>query len=213
MSTNQAELKGHGVARFSLNNTTLSLKRLVDGAMEVECSIHAFTVSNTRPGQSKFREIIPAARHGRNQLMMLYTVSGGSRPVSMVVANVDSPQVIFSLEPVFAVTDFFMSAFSEEVIPNASAPMQNSEQSTALNVQDADTIGIRLDMRNVSVVILENDADLYSQAVEVSMKQCSFSLQVRTIIPNQCVHSRFPGYIGFGCGATADIFAADEPPF
>ena len=109
----QTDLKGFGIARFALNNVSFSLTRLVDEAMQLECSVHSFTVTNTKQGSSRFREIIPAARHGRNQLMLLYSVTGGSSPVSELIANIDSPQVIFSLKPVFAISDFFLRAFGE----------------------------------------------------------------------------------------------------
>lgn len=172
----QTDLKGFGIARFALNNVSFSLTRLVDEAMQLECSVHSFTVTNTKQGSSRFREIIPAARHGRNQLMLLYSVTGGSSPVSELIANIDSPQVIFSLEPVFAISDFFLGAFGEEA-PQADGTTKNDAPNGPV-ARDEGSIHIRLGLHNVSVVVLESDVDPHSQAVELSMKQCTFSQQV-----------------------------------
>lgn len=197
MTAKQQDLKDHGVVRFALNETSLSLKILSDDAMEIECSIHSFTVNNTKPGPSRFREIIPVARHGRNQLMMLYTSSGGSHPTALAVANIDSPQVIFSLDPVFAVVDFFLSAFPAD-LRSSTVASTGGETSHRPGPQQDHLLGIRLDIHNISVVILQDDTDAHSQAVEIALKQCSVSRQVY-MLSDGSVYLGLIQLIGYNC--------------
>lgn len=106
-ASTEESLKDHGIVRFALNDSTLRLKMLSDGAGEAQVILKSFTMGNTRPGNSKFREIIPAAQHERNQFMVLYTMSGGQNSPSLAIVTIDSPQVIFAVEPIFALLGFF----------------------------------------------------------------------------------------------------------
>ncbi|KAF8216245.1 hypothetical protein K438DRAFT_1748990 [Mycena galopus ATCC 62051] len=172
LATNTSNLKEHGIARFALNNNTLRLKMLSDGAGEAQVVLKSFTVGNTRPGSSKFREIIPAAQHDRNQFMVLYTMSGGS---NLAVLTVDSPQVIFAVDPVIALLQFFTSAFAgppadpanEETVPTVEVAQPQSQT----------TIDFRVDLHDVSVSVLENDSIADSPAMKLTINQVLLSQQ------------------------------------
>ncbi len=77
----ETDLKEHGIGRFAINGGTLHFKMLSDNAMEAELTVKSFTMSNTKPGPSKHREIIPAANHDRNQLMGTSDNVRRSRPI------------------------------------------------------------------------------------------------------------------------------------
>jgi vacuolar protein sorting-associated protein 13A/C len=172
LATNTSNLKEHGIARFALNDNTLRLKLLSDGAGEAQVVLKSFTIGNTRPGPSKFREIIPAAQHDRNQFMVLYTMSGTS---NLAVLTVDSPQVIFAVDPVIALLQFFTSAFTgppadpanEEAIPEVQAT----------DPQNQTTIDFRVDLHDVSVSVLENDSIADSAAMKLTINQVLLSQQ------------------------------------
>ncbi|KAK7064233.1 hypothetical protein R3P38DRAFT_3417731, partial [Favolaschia claudopus] len=176
-ATHTSNLKEHGIARFALNNNTLRLKMLSDGAGEAQVVLKSFTVGNTRPGSSKFREIIPAAQHDRNQFMVLYTMSGSS---NLAVLTVDSPQVIFAVDPVIALLHFFTSAFTgpsaqtphEEVVPE----IQSEEP------QNQTTTDFRVDLHDVSVSVLEDDSIADSPAMKLTINQVLLSQQAGLII-------------------------------
>jgi vacuolar protein sorting-associated protein 13A/C len=177
-ATTENNIKDHGIARFALNNNTLRFKMLSDGSGEAQVVLRSFTMSNTMPGNSKFREIIPAAQHDRNQFMILYTMSGGADSSALAILTVDSPQIIFAIEPVIALLDFFTSASAVKgnpVPPEADFSVQNetfSQQSR---------LDFRVDLHDVSVSILENDADSDSQAIRLSINQILLSQQVRFV--------------------------------
>ncbi|KAF7339474.1 hypothetical protein MSAN_02161700 [Mycena sanguinolenta] len=176
LAVDASSLKEHGIARFALNNNTLRLKLLSDGAGEAQVVLKSFTMGNTRPGSSKFREIIPAAQHDRNQFMLLYTMSAGS---NLAVLTVDSPQVIFAVDPVIALLRFFTSAFT-------GPPADPASEETAPKVEAADpqsqtTIDFRVDLHDVSVSVLENDSIADSPAMKLTINQGVMALTVNRL--------------------------------
>lgn len=181
LTTSEANRKEHGIARFALNDSSLRYKMLSSGAAEAQVVLKSFTMSDTRPGTSKFKEIIPAAGHDRNQFMVLYTNSGGIDPSALVVATIDSPQVIFSIDPVFALADYFLSAF-----PSSSPPVDTDVQSAeATENARGSTIDFRVDLHDLSVIVLEDDAKPDTRAISLSIRQVLLSQQV---LPFYYVH-------------------------
>ncbi|KAL4243512.1 VPS13 family protein [Abortiporus biennis] len=171
------DFKTHGIARFALNTNTLRLKMLSDGAMEAQVILQSFTMSNTRTGNSKFREIIPAAKHDRNQVMILYNKSGGADPSAMAIITVDSPQVIFAVDLVFALVSFFTSAFTSKPQGAEPQPAANAQATDAQPSPPESTLAFRFDLHDVSVSVLEDDTNLDSQAIRLSIKQILLSQQ------------------------------------
>lgn len=183
----ESQLKDHGIARFALNDNTVRFKLLSNGAGEAQVVLRSFTMSNTQPGQTKFREIIPAAQHHRNQFMLLYTVSSGQGP-SLAVLTVDSPQIIFAVDPVISLLEFFASAFA-----NNNHPQHESAVGESVIVDDAleqkrGGLDFRVDLHDVSISVLENDEEAESQAIRLYISQILLSQQVKhphfTILEN-----------------------------
>lgn len=177
-ATTEASLKEHGIARFALSDNSVRVKTLSDGAMEAQVVLRSFTMSNTTPAPSKFREIIPAAQHDRNQFMLLYTSSGGSERSSLAVLTVDSPHILFSLAPVFALMEFFTSVFeaSDPDVDETAVP-KALEQGNPNPAPDEQAIQFRIDLHDVSICVLEDDLDSDSQAIRLTVAQISLSQQ------------------------------------
>lgn len=160
----------------------MTLKSLSDGSLESELTIKSFTMNNTMPGSSKFREIIPAASHGRNQVMILFTMSGGAERSGLAVMTVDSPQIVFSLAPVSELSKFFSSAFQSENQPKSSAPLDSIPENAVVSEQGGkSSIHFRFDLHDASIIVLENDEITDSQAIRLSLKRISLSQQVSLI--------------------------------
>ena len=173
------DLKDHGIARFVLNDNTLRFKVLSDGASEAQIVLRSFTINNIRPGHTKYREIIPAAQHHRNQFMLLYTTSGGSNPTSLAVLTVDSPRVIFAIDPVISLLNFFTSASHNTAPPSLSTEYISDHYDHG--VQDGHVrTDFRVDLHDVSFSILENEADSETRAICLYISQVSLSQQVVT---------------------------------
>lgn len=166
-----SDYKEHGIARFVLSRNSLRLKVLSDGAMEIEVVLKSFTIGNTRVGASKFREIIPAAQHDRNQFMLLYTTAGETPSTAMMIMTIDSPKILFAMDPVFALLRFFAS--SEEAKAEEATQQTNpTPEPRNLNLD------FRLDLHDASISVLESDSDLATQAIELTISQLLLSQQV-----------------------------------
>lgn len=172
-ATTEDNVNEHGIAHFALNGSALRFKMLSDGAGEAQVVLKSFTMSNTRVGNSKFREIIPAADHDRNQFMILYTMSGSPSSSALAIVTVDSPQVIFAIEPVIALLKFFTSATNDTLASQEDDYVQREAVDSQRSHLD-----FRVDLHDVSVSILENDADAASQAIRLSISQILLSQQV-----------------------------------
>ncbi|GAB1518861.1 Vacuolar protein sorting-associated protein 13 [Rhizoctonia solani] len=174
-ASREDNLKECGIARFALVDNIVRYKALSDGASEAEVVLKSLTMSNTRPGPTKFREIMPAAQHDRNQFMILYSTSGGPNPSSRAIVTIDSPKIIFSMDPVFALVDFFSSPYANPEVTN--------EENAGAQIEEVDTgaqtseLAYRVDIHDLSVNILENDADPHSQAIHLTVKEVSTSQQ------------------------------------
>jgi len=181
MAYSDQQVKEHGIARFALNNSSLRFKLLSDGSGEVQVVLKSFTMSNTRPGPNLFREIIPAAQHDRNQFMLLYTMTNGPNSLSQAVLTVDSPRIIFAVDPVISLLEFFASTGAvDDETRETTAPL--SQRSERLVDQNARTLDVRIDLHDVSISVLENDADAESRAIRLYITRLSLSQQVRWFI-------------------------------
>lgn len=180
LAFSEDELKEHGIARFALHDNSLRFKQLFDGSGEAQVVLRSFTMS-TQPGRSKFREIIPAAQHDRNQFMVLFTMSGGTNPSSLAVLTVDSPHIIFAIDPVVSLLDFFMSPFTTDQVHPEPALSQSMPEKAASGAG----IDFRLDLHDVSICILEDDTNAESRAIRLHISQILLSQQVTsmTLIP------------------------------
>lgn len=177
LASSEQSLKEHGITRLALNSCRLRAKMLSDGATEAEVVLKSFTMSNTRPGNTKFREIIPAAQHNRNQVMILYTASGGADKSAMAVMTVDAPQVIFSVEPIIGLLEFFMSAFKDD--PSAAEDEEGTGD-TAPAQPSSSPVNFRIDLHDVSVSVLEDDTDANTRAIRLGIRKAFLSQQVGT---------------------------------
>ncbi|EIW86715.1 vacuolar protein sorting-associated protein 13 [Coniophora puteana RWD-64-598 SS2] len=175
-ATTESSLKEHGIARFALNDNTLRYKSMSDTSSEAQVVLKSFTMSNTRPGSSKFREIIPAAQHARNQFMILYSAAGSTSGSSLAIVTVDSPHVLFAVEPVFALLDFFTAGISSSTPEETEKKEYNNVDSRSSRGQQTQ-LDFRFDLHDVSVSILEDEANPNSQAIRLYIDQILLSQQ------------------------------------
>ncbi|KAI0275069.1 vacuolar protein sorting-associated protein 13 [Gloeopeniophorella convolvens] len=179
-ATTEASLKEHGIARFALSDNTIRLEMLQDGAMQVQVVLKSFTVSNTAPGPSSFREIIPPAKDDKSQFKLLYTTSGSPNGSSSALLQVDSPHIIFSTAPVFALMEFFMSAFDTAAVVADGGSEDSTtvgQGTTVVAPNEQPPFQIRLDLKDVSISVLENDLDPETQAIRLTIAKIALSQQ------------------------------------
>ena len=200
-ATLESDLKNGGIARLALTDSNVRYKALSDGAAEAELVIKSFTMSNTRSGPTRFREIIPAAQHHRNQFMVLYTTTGGTSPCSLAIVTVDSPNIIFSVDPVFALLDFFSTASKPECgeMLDANSVRTVVKTSTHDSTHQPISIDFRIDLHDVTISVLESDTIAETQAIQLSVKQVLISQQVGFVLIITLLDLTSPHLIGNPC--------------
>lgn len=185
-ATKEDELSDHGIARFALNTTAIRYKMLSNGAMEAEITLKSFVMANTCSGPSRFREMIPAAKHDGQQVMIHYTMTGGSDRSALALVTVDTPQIILAVDPIFRLIEFFTSPPkpNESVGPekadgNGSIVLMSAEEKDdPVQPTAAGELSFRLNVVNASVSVLESDSDPNTQAIRLTMKELLISKQV-----------------------------------
>jgi vacuolar protein sorting-associated protein 13A/C len=169
------DLHQHSLARFQLHRAELRYKALSNDAMEAEVLLRSFTIRDTHPSrQTKFRDIVPAAKHDGHQFMLSYTQTGG--PTRSAIANltIDTPTFIFTLEPLFALASFFTSGFVKD---SEEAPPQTVEQQPSQEAPAASTLAYRVNIVAATVMLLADPSRADSEAVVLSIGQVLVSQQ------------------------------------
>ncbi|GAA5859573.1 hypothetical protein JCM8547_006147 [Rhodosporidiobolus lusitaniae] len=186
-ATSVESLEEASLARFSLNETCVKYKMLSNSSMEAEVTIRSFTVHDTRPARlTKFREIIPATKHSGHQFMIHFTQSGGSDTSSIANVTIDSPRIIFSLDPVFALADFITSAVQQtkEALPDDDDDddldeglKEADEQVVNDEAAPVSTFAYRVNVVLPTIILLEDPGKADSEAVVLSIGQVQMSQQ------------------------------------
>jgi len=170
-------LKANSIARFALVQSKLGFKQLSDGAMEAQFSLKTLSFSNTRAGNSVFRDIIPPATHDGNQVMLQYTMSGGIDKSSLAIVTVDSPRLILAVEPLAALLEFALSPFKGQAGTTASTIEDAGENTVEGPNNKAGALAFRVEIIDATVIVLANDSDSRSQAIQLSIKEVLLSQQ------------------------------------
>lgn len=195
-------LKSNSLARFSLNETDIKYKMVSNGSMEAEVLLRSFvsvnlpnatylliestffpqTVHDTRPeNETCFREIIPASKEKGFQLMASYAMSGGSDKNAVANVTVDTPSLIFSLDPLFAMLDFAMTPFRTDA--GAQGPVEVDNLNAADNAQtvsESQTTGslaFRVNIVAASIKLLADPTRTDSEAIVLSIRQVQLAQQ------------------------------------
>ncbi|SPO25926.1 related to VPS13 - involved in regulating membrane traffic [Ustilago trichophora] len=199
-ATGQETLYNAQLARFSINGSEVKLKMLSDNSLEAEVALKTFTVTDQRPDKdTKFREIVPAVKHDGHQFMMSYSVSGGDDGSALALITVDSPKIIFSLDPVFALLNFFMSAFPDApeeeaaagtTVANSNAttgaPSTSGQRTDAADASAqqppaaaaaAGTLAFRVNVVDPTIILLAAPERHDTEAIVLSIKQVLMSQQ------------------------------------
>ncbi|CED84268.1 Vacuolar protein sorting-associated protein [Phaffia rhodozyma] len=174
--TTEASLAERSIAKFALLSTRVSLKMLSDGALDLEVMLRDMTMSNTRAGNSKWRQIIPAATHNGDQFMMRYTMSGGTDGSALAIITIDSPRVILAIDPLYALLQFFTSGSESSEAPPPT-PADSADSESPPPPASSSKLAYRVEIVSCAILVLEDDTNSESQAIELSVDQLLMSQQ------------------------------------
>ena len=196
------DVEAASLSKFSINNTSVKLKMLSDGALESELQIHSFTITDSRSQETnKFRKIMSLVNDNvKQQFMASFSMSGGSDKHLIAMVSVDSPRLIFALDYVFAVQSFVNTAFAteerlqvedeteeENLYDTGSVTSSNVDNSKAV-AKDTSTasggmsMSFRVNVEDAQVILIANPAISNSEAIVLGTKQVLMSQQNATTL-------------------------------
>ncbi|KAL1915167.1 uncharacterized protein VTP21DRAFT_7648 [Calcarisporiella thermophila] len=135
--TNARNSHSSSLSRLWLSNTDIKLKILTDSSMNAEFKVQSLNVNDTRQYiSSQYREIMPAVSHEGPQFMAnvqwlpIIPSSGEQQPRQNVemVMTIDSPKVIFALDYIFSLKNFFTAPFTNPQAQEDCPPSYQQKQ-------------------------------------------------------------------------------------
>jgi vacuolar protein sorting-associated protein 13A/C len=184
--TSEKSLVDFSLARFALNGPILKSKMMSDSSVEAEFLIRSFTFHDTRPAkQTKWREIIPACEHDGHQFMVGFTMSGGPDRSSIANVTLDTPTVIFSLDPLFALVSFFTSAFQDSTgalspdLNDTETDLQTAERTKPEEEwpQRSFSLAYRVNISKAKVVLLAEPERADTEAIMLAIDRVQMAQQ------------------------------------
>ncbi|GMK58122.1 hypothetical protein CspeluHIS016_0501540 [Cutaneotrichosporon spelunceum] len=165
----EEDLKQNSIARFALIGSNLGFKSLSNGAMEAEFTLRTLAFESTRAGNCVYRDIVPQLANDGNQIMVQYTkVPDGS---ALAMVTIDSPRFILAVEPLAALLEFAVAPFknTEPAPPEEPTP---DGQTLLVQEKPAQTgLSFRIDIVNSTVIVLADDTDKQTQAIQLAIKE------------------------------------------
>ncbi|GAA94842.1 hypothetical protein E5Q_01496 [Mixia osmundae IAM 14324] len=177
-----ATLDSASLARFALTGTKLSFKSLNNGSSEAELSLSKFTLHDTRTAvQTKWREIIPASKHESAQFMVAYSAAGGKDPIAIANITIDSPTLVFSVDPLFALLNYFTSAF-DSAAPAVKSAETKADEAEEENeeiqpAQSVSALSYRVNLVQPKIMLLADPNRHDSEAVVLTIDRLQMAQQ------------------------------------
>lgn len=201
------DLEAASLSKFSLNQTSVKLRMISDGALESELLIQSFTIKDSRKMESnKFRKIMSLINTDvKQQFMASVSMSGGDEKRLVALLTVDSPRVILALDYLFAVQAWVNAglATEEPLQVEEDDPEEASDEAKSGNsvhsgevarkqpagedqgdqVQESSMdIAFRVNVVDAQVVLIANPAIYNSEAIVLGTKQVLVAKQHATTL-------------------------------
>lgn len=123
-----------------------------------------------------------------------YTMSGGAEKSALAIVTVDSPKIILAADPLYALVEFFMSAFPPadpaEVPEFEDIREDEDDASPTPATPSASTLAFRVEVISSTILILASDSQSDTQAIQLTVEQLLMSQQVGLL---SHVHSQIDG--------------------
>lgn len=110
-----------------------------------------------------------------------YTVTAGPDSAAQALVTVDNPQVVFSLDPIYALAEFAVAPFKNATSaqPSVAAAEADEEDTVVESKSSSVPLSYRVEIRHATVLVLASDTDKNAQAIELRIKDTVVAQQVR----------------------------------
>ncbi|KAL4821832.1 hypothetical protein BDW67DRAFT_149625 [Aspergillus spinulosporus] len=187
------------LSKFSLNDTQVKLRMLIDGSLESELLIHSFSIRDSRKQETnKFRKIMSLINNDvKQQFMASVSILPGPAKHLIAMLTIDSPRIILALDYLSALQSFANSVFSsdepledEEDIesPEEDEPRSSMAESTDGSIRSPSleeepqapsqmTVSFRVSLVDAQIITIANPAIPHTEAIVLGAKEVLFSKQ------------------------------------
>ena len=204
-ATAKAKLEAGQLFRFTLSDALLKMHQHPRTGLEAEVSLQSLSATDTRPSrETHFREVIPASSHDGKQFMLNYSATPGPDSNVLAVVTLDSPKFIFSLDPLFALLNFFTSALPDAAAappPSSSSRHRHSRRAPSVaktlrssrtaagapampdaGEQHGTSIAFRVNIVEPRIILLSSPERADSEAIVLLVRQVVISQQTVLVL-------------------------------
>ncbi|PSK35869.1 Vacuolar protein sorting-associated protein 13 [Elsinoe australis] len=195
------DLADASLSKFSLNETSVKLRMVSDGAMESELLVQSFTITDTRTKEkNKFRKVMSLINTDvKQQFMASVSISGGEDRNLVALLTIDSPRIILALDHLFALQRFVSEGLAQDeplqvededeqsTAGETDDDMSVADQSMIMEQREAATksdekqggmsIAYRVNLVDAQIVLIANPSITSSEAIVLGVKQVLVSQQ------------------------------------
>jgi len=111
--------------------------------------------------------------------MLQYSVTGGSEKAATAIVTIDSPRFILAVDPLAALLEFAMSPFKKTAEEDVEAHAEPSAELEAIEgpPEKKGSLQFRVKIVDSTVIVLANDSDPRTQAIQLNIKEVSVAQQ------------------------------------
>ncbi|ORY14625.1 hypothetical protein BCR34DRAFT_479092 [Clohesyomyces aquaticus] len=192
------DLEASSLSKFSLNETSVKLRMISDGAMEAELTVQSFTIRDSRTQETnKFRKIMSLINNDvKQQFMASVSISGGQEKNLIALLTIDSPRIILALDYLFALQAFVNAGLATEEPLSIGEDAEDDDADSDKEIMSPDgvaspvgpgataqpaesgmNISFRVNLADAQVVLIANPAMSSSEAIVLGTKQVLVSKQ------------------------------------
>lgn len=194
------DLEASSLSKFALNETSVKLRMVSDGAMEAELLIQSFTITDTRKREkNKFKKIMSLINTDvKQQFMASVSISGGKERNLIALLTIDSPRIILALDYLFAIQHFVNEGLAqdapldlgdddEESVADGEVASVTTQEDDAAVAKQADrdsgeeqsamSTSFRVNIVDAQIILIANPAIANSEAIVLGTKQVLVSQQ------------------------------------
>lgn len=191
------DLSAASLSKFSLNETSVKLRTVNDGAMEAELLVQSFTIRDSRQQETnKFRKIMSLINNDvQQQFMASVSMSGGSEKHTIVMLTIDSPRIIVALDYLFALQAFADAAFDgspQRPTDSTDSNEDRDDSNEIIPVQEVSTgdgdtkssgsMSFRVNIAGAQLIVIANPAISNTEAIVLGTKEILVSRQNATTL-------------------------------
>jgi len=107
--------------------------------------------------------------------MVQYTMSGGNDKSALAIVTIDSPRFILAVDPLAALLEFAMSPFKKS--SEAQQPTLSEIEAKEGPAEKKGSLALRVEIVDSTVIVLANDSDPRSQAIQLNIQEVLLSQQ------------------------------------